>query len=424
MSIKTKLTADVVATLTTLPLQGNAQAAKTDHIYWDAALTGFGLRLRRLGDGRVQRTWLIQYRVGGGRTRRQYIGKPGSADVIGAKQARDEAKRLLGAVALGGDPQGDRGQRRARDEQRFDKLVPLYLDARQSSNKPLRPNSLRDIARYLTKASYFGALHNMPVGTIKRADVSACIVKIGRNHGNVTGARAHAAISTFATWLRRMGLIEDNFTIDVFKPQNNAPRERVLTDAELAAVWNAAGDDHFGRIVKLLILTGARRTEIGGMRWSELDRDAGTWTLPAERAKNHRQHALALPESAWSIIDAVPHVVGRDFLFGTYGNRGFTMWAEGKAALDKRLGDSVAFWTLHDLRRTAATKMADMGVQPHIIETVLNHVSGHKGGVGGIYNRSSYEREVKAALGMWAAHMRSMIEGGERKVIPMQAAAG
>ena len=116
-------------------------------------------------------------------------------------------------------------------------------------------------------------------------------------------------------------------------------------------------------------------------------------------------------------------MVGRDNLFGERSDLGFTQWG-AKRDLDARLGDKVAAWNLHDLRRTAATRMADIGVQPHIIEAALNHVSGHKGGVAGIYNRSSYEREVRAALALWADHVRALVEGGEKKIVPLRGTSG
>ena len=108
----------------------------------------------------------------------------------------------------------------------------------------------------------------------------------------------------------------------------------------------------------------------------------------------------------------------RDHLFGVRGD-GFRAWADGKAALDKRLGDTVAPFVLHDIRRSVATGMADIGVQPHIIETILNHQGGHKRGLAGIYNRSSYQREVKAALALWEDHVRALVEGGERVIVPL-----
>src|SRR5262249_45628825 len=154
-------------------------------------------------------------------------------------------------------------------------------------------------------------------------------------------------------------------------------RDRVLSNGELAAVWNACGDDESGRIVKLLILTGARRDEVGGMSWAELNN--GTWTIPAARTKNKREHTLALPELAWSIIEKVPRREFNNRLFGV-GARGYNNFDKAKKALDQRCQIATP-WRLHDLRRTVATRMADIGVQPHIIEAVLNHVSGHKAGV-------------------------------------------
>ena len=143
--------------------------------------------------------------------------------------------------------------------------------------------------------------------------------------------------------------------------------------------------------------------------------------MPKARSKNGRAHTLPLPAAAWDIIADVPQIVGRDQLFGVNSPDGFTTWAVAKATLDRQLGDAVAPFTLHDIRRTVATRMADLGVQPHIIEQVLNHQSGHKAGVAGTYNKSIYAREVKAALALWADTVRVLAEGGERKVLPFTA---
>src|SRR5262249_36558019 len=168
----------------------------------------------------------------------------------------------------------------------------------------------------------------------------------------------------------------------------------------------------------LLILTAQRRTEVGGIAWREIDLDRGTWTLPASRTKNGREHTLPLPPLALDIIASIPREVGRDYLFGARA-AGFTSWVYPKQLLDKRLGDRVEPWRLHDLRRSAATRMCDIGIAPHVVEQILNHQSGHRAGIVGVYNRSSYEREVKAAMALWADHVRSITEGGERKVISM-----
>jgi len=169
----------------------------------------------------------------------------------------------------------------------------------------------------------------------------------------------------------------------------------------------------------LLILLGQRRTEIGGMAWSELDIERGTWTIPAQRAKNGRVHTLPLPAAALNLINSVPLMMNRDCLFGERSSGGFTLWVVAKAALDDRLGDRVKAWTLHDLRRTFCTRLADLGVLPHVIEAAVNHQSGHKRGPAGIYNRSVYTHEVRAGLAMWADHVRSITQGGGRKIVPM-----
>src|SRR5262249_25082046 len=148
------------------------------------------------------------------------------------------------------------------------------------------------------------------------------------------------------------------------------------------------------------------------MTWDEIE--DGVWTIPAHRAKNGRAHDLPLMPMAMDIIESVPRLVGRDQLFGTRGT--FGGWSRCKEDLDKRSG--VKGWRLHDIRRTVATGMADIGVLPHIIEAVLNHYSGHKAGVAGVYNKSAYEREVRAALAMWEDRIRGLVEGGERKILP------
>jgi integrase len=152
------------------------------------------------------------------------------------------------------------------------------------------------------------------------------------------------------------------------------------------------------------------------MCWSELDLERATWTIPPRRTKNKREHVLPLMPLALDVIASVPRRVSRDQVFGSRSAEGLRHW-HAKAELDRRLGPTVAPWRLHDLRRSAATRMADLGVQPHIIETILNHQSGHRGGVAGIYNRSTYEKEKRAALALWADHVRTIVAGGERKIV-------
>jgi integrase len=400
-----KLTAKAVAVLT-MP------AGKTDHIEWDNEVRGFGYRLRLGAGGRVLRSWVIQFKRAG-QTRRMLLG---SAAVLGAEAARLQARKLLGKVAVGEDPAGDRRDRRDKDRNTLRALVDEYLAAKRSQ---VRPRTYVEIERYLT-GTYFRPLYAMPADTITRRDVSARVVAIARTSGDPTAREARGALSTFFVWCLRMGLCEQNPVNDSFGPAAINARERVLSDAELAAVWRAAGDDEYGKVIRLLILTGCRRAEIGDMAWSELDdpEQPNSFTIPAGRSKNGHAHTLPVMPMMREIIASVPKMVTRDQLFGQRSH-GYTNWAQPKPGLDKRAGVT-APWTIHDIRRTVATGMANLGVQPHIVEQVLNHRSGSKRGVAGVYNKSPYTNEVRNALAAWHDYIRALVAGGERKVLNFQ----
>jgi integrase len=315
---------------------------------------------------------------------------------------------------LGHDPQAEKVARRQKDTHSFRGVVADYLAFKQ---RTVRARTYGEIVRYLT-GHFFKPLHNAPIDQITRKDVAARLTKITLENGSTTASRARIALSGFYVWAMGQGLAELNPVVGTTQPQEGKPRERVLADGELAAIWRAAGDGDYGKVVRLLILTGARRAEVGGMRWSEIEN--GTWSLPSERVKNGRAHTLPLTPLAQSIIETVPRRVDRDHLFGTRSSGGFSDWGHARADLDARLGGQVGPWRLHDLRRTAATRLCDLGVAPHVVEQILNHQSGHRGGVAGIYNRSSYANEVKAALALWSDYLRTLVEGGERKVIALR----
>jgi integrase len=395
-----KLTSKSVATLSLPP-------GKSDHITWDTEIPRFGYRLRLGASGRINRSWIVQYRHAGA-SRRLLLGSGG---VLGAEQARAAAKKALASVELGQDPQQDRSDRRGKDSQTLKAVIADYLAVKRNQVR-VRTYGVR--VRYLC-GSYFRALHYVPVDQVTRKDVATQLTRIMVEHGDTTALLARATLSAFYAWAMTMGIVEHNPVIGTPKAKSNKPRERVLHDEELGRIWKACRDDDYGRIIKLLILTACRRQEIGGMRWSELDLERRAWVLPASRAKNGRQHELPLMPMVLDIIAGVPRRATRDYLFGVSGQNGFYRWSAAKEMLDKRCG--VTEWTLHDIRRSVATRMADLGVQPHIIEQVLNHQSGHKRGPAGIYNRSAYAREVRAALALWADHVRALVEGGERKVL-------
>jgi integrase len=372
-----------------------------------------GCGLRRRGDGGLLRTWTAQYRVGP-RTRRVTLGTPEKLTPV---QAREAARKVLARVALGDDPQAEKAAKRQQVARTFRSVVANYLEAKQPE---LRPVSLRITKLYLT-GPYFRSLHTLAVSAITRSDVATCVRAISRKHSTTTAAAARRALSAFFAWIIAEGVMGDrpNPVDGSYRPADPTPRDHVLADAELVAIWNACGDDDYGRIMRLLILLGSRRQEIGGCAWSELDLDAGTWTLPAERSKNHRPHTISLLAPARAIISSVPQQAGRDHLFGDRAGVGFTSWSYGKVELDRRLAGAVKPWRVHDLRRAVATGMADIGIEPHHIEAALNHFSGHRRGVAGVYNRSSYDRAVATALVRWSEHVLALVEGRKSKVVSL-----
>jgi integrase len=393
-----KLTRDAVAALV-LP------AGKADVVFWDGSLPGFGVRMRG-----QSKTWLVQYRANG----RQHREALGDIRKVGLEDARKAARQRFAQIELGIDPALEKAKRTIEATATALTLALVarrYLDAKRGE---LRHNTYRAAKLHLLE--HWKPLAGRPIGSIGRAEVAAQLQTLAKERGRVAAARSRANLSALYAWATGEALADSNPTIGTNQPDRGVrARERVLDRDELVRIWEAAADgDDRGGIVRLLILLGCRRQEIGGLRWSEIDLDRGSLTIGGERTKNHRALTLALPPAALAILASVP--CRGEFVFG--GNRGFASWSALKAQID--VGSGVCEWRLHDVRRTVATGMADLGVQPHVIEQILNHQSGHKRGPAGIYNRSSYEREKMAALTLWADHLLAIVEGRDAKVVVMR----
>lgn len=368
---------------------------KSEVIVFDDALPGFGLRLRSGG----KRVWIAQYRIGT-KQRRVTIG---SSSVIDLDEARRRARDVLAHVQLGTDPRTEREAAKARAAVTFGSLLPRYLT--RAENR-LRASSYRDTRRYLDVQ--FRELHGMPLADIRRADVAARLGEIADTSGPFASNRARAALSAFYAWAVGEGLVELNVVVGTNKATAETARDRVLSEAELVSIWRATGEARdFDRILRLLLLTGQRREEVADMRWSELDLQGALWRLPPERTKNGRPHDVPLAPAVLEILVAVPVREVRDLLFGE-GVGGFSGFSKAKDVLDMRAGFAMP-WRIHDLRRTCSTGMNEIGVQPHVVEAVLNHVSGSRAGVAGVYNRASYATEKRAALDAWAAHVTAVV---------------
>ncbi len=370
---------------------------RSEALFFDDTLAGFGVRLRAGG----KRTWVLQYRIGT-KQRRVTIGSLQAIDLDGA---RTEARRLLAKAQLGHDPQADKLAERAKAAQTVGANIDRYV---RSKADKVRPSTLRETERYLRV--HWQPLHEKALHAITRADISERLDALKAERGGFSADRARAALSGFLTWAARRGLVSSNAAGETDRPAINISRERVLTDSELRAIWGACRADDYGRIIRLLILTGQRRDEIGSLRWSEVSLERGRIELPSSRTKNGRAHEIPLSGTASAVLSECPRQLARDHVFGQAENgRGFSGWSKAKVALDKRIKTAsntpLSPWRLHDLRRTVATRMADLGVQPHVIEALLNHASGSKAGVAGIYNRSSYATEKHQAVAVWEASL-------------------
>jgi integrase len=378
-------------------------AGVNDRIVFDAALPGFGLRLRDGG----KRTWIVQYRVGT-KQRRVTLG---TVETLNADEALKRAKIALSTVHLGRDPQLEKAEARAQSAVTLGSIVERYLEERAA--KRLKPKTLAEVTRSLRE--HWKPLHAIPLTKVMRVDIAGQLGRIAKERGPIAANRSRSYLSTLVAWAIAEGLADANPVVGTNKAAEEISRDRVLSDEELCLVWTCAGGGDYGAIVRLLILTGQRREEVAAMRWSELDFDKRVWRIGAERTKNGLLHEVPLPDAALELA-AHGRREGRDLVFGSREGP-FQGWGNAKSALDARilakLGEKSEMkpWRLHDIRRTAATRMNELGVLPHVVEAVLNHISGHKAGVAGIYNRAIYAPEKRAALQKWADHIAALSGG-------------
>jgi integrase len=405
-----KLTDRAVAALT-------RPADKDDVVIWDSDLPGFGVRLR----GNSKR-WLVQYRADGSVQRREILG---DTRKVLLEAARKAARQRFAQVELGIDPGA--AKKAARDAAAVTRLTlanvaERYLDARRPM---MRPATYRGAELYFVQ--HWAPLHHRPISEIARAEIAAQLQDMAKERGPIAAARARDNLAAMYAWAIREGLADANPVAATNDPARGRPsRDRVLSMIELAAIWRACEDDDFGYIVRLLMLTGCRRSEIGDLKWDEIDFGRGTLTISAARAKNGRVLTLTLSRLALDLLRAVPRRQGPN-LFGS-NDLGFNSYSNAINALNDRItaaeGKPLPDWTLHDIRRSVATHMADdeIGVQPHIIEALLNHVSGHKRGVAGVYNRARYDREIASALALWAEHVAAVVKGRKSKVVSLRSA--
>jgi integrase len=354
-------------------------------------------------------------------------------------KARQAAAAIMGDVARGRNPASDRKEavaaeraKRARNRLTLRVLIEdwnrLHLAAR-------RPSYASEAVRALHQA-FAGHLDDA-AEDLDRAAVVHALDAITRRHKRkddgikgaaMTGRTAAYGRAAFG-WAVKRGALRLNPFADLPVAKSIVKRERVLSDVELAEIWRAAAEASapYGAIIRLLILTGQRRGEVAGMAWNEISEDFATWNLPAHRTKNGVAHTVPLSEPARDLLKQVAAKEagsrGEGLLFPGVVGTPFAGWSKSKRALDRAIsadrsmalrgGEAPAAlmaWNVHDLRRTVATGLQRLGVRLEVTEAVLNHISGSRGGIAGVYQRHDWASEKRAALDSWAAHVLAAIK--------------
>ena len=395
-----------MARITKRTLDG-LQAGAKPFTAWDDELRGFGVRVMPSG----LKTFVCYYRQGG----KQRLLKVGRVGSLTPDEARRAATKVLGAVAGGADPAAAKAAKAKLD--RFGELVPVFLADKAGGNRPRRQSTLVGYTKYLQ--DYAKPLHARPVAEISRAEVASLIASVERARTPTVARGFAAALSSFLGWCARRGVAPGNVAVGVGKPEAPEPRERRLSDAEIAAVWRAtAGGDDYSRIIRLLLLSGQRLREVAELTWHEVDLAKRLITFDKNRVKNRSQHAIPISDAMMDVLATVEKPNG--YLFGRRAGSPFSGFSKGQAELLARLPADMPKWSPHDLRRTFTTSAIDLGIEPYIVEAVVNHAVT---GARAHYDYSKMLPGKAAALRRWGEHvLRQAGEGSESNVVPLTVA--
>jgi integrase len=347
----------------------------------------------------------------------------GSADAISLADARARAAVALKQVAQGIDPaaekRADKADGRAAEADTVESLAAQFVERYCK----VKGNRTWKRTEACLNNEVLPRWKSRTVHEITKRDVKNLADAIAEDRP-IAANRVLAAVRRWFGWMEgrdrggKTARLARDLTANpcngVQPPGTEVRRDRVLARDEICRLWGALDEEGppFGPLVKLLLLTGQRRSEVAGMRWSEIDREKRLWVIPGGRVKNKLAHAVPMSAQATAIVESVTRFAG-DFVFTATGGplSGFSRMKQG---IDRRM-ETATKWTIHDLRRTVATGMGDIGVQPHIIEAVLNHVSGHRAGVAGTYNRAAYAAEKADALQRWADRIDEIVGGKSPK---------
>lgn len=387
----------------------------------DPALSGLYLVIQPSG----AKSWALRYR---------YVGKPkkltlGKWPLMGVSDARAAASEAIEALEHGTDPaaakqraKANRRQTELSERDKIKTLVALY-GKRHLSTLKSGATVQRELDRHVV--AEWG---DRDIQDITKRDVIDLLDEIADSGRIVTSNRVRAYLSKFFNWCVDRDVIEISPAINVKAVAKESSRDRVLSDDELRWFWAAceAEGQPWGALGKVLLLTGQRLSEVAGMTDAELQGDE--WHLPADRTKNKRPHIVPITGAVRDALDAIERVDGPMGLYHTTNGRtplsGFN---KGRGYLADRMAEiasneagrhvEIPHWTFHDLRRTAATTMARLGIPVRVTEAVLNHVSGTGGGIVGVYQRHDYSDEKRRALEAWAQFVLSQCADN---VVPLE----
>jgi len=361
--------------------------------YFDKGFPGLALRIS-YGGGK---SFVFFYRISG-KLRRMTLGTFPALSLADAREAWRCARKE--AIA-GRDPVLAR--KREKPAIDFEHVASEWLMRDQAKNK-----SRREVQRIVNR-ELIPAWGQRPVPEITRRDILDLIDGIADRGSPIMARRVLAYVHRLFKWAVGRGIIDTNPATDLPKPGSETKRDRVLSDDEVIAVWNASISLGwpFGEAIRLLILTGARREEIGALQWNEIaDRQI---RLSSARTKNGNPHTIPLSAPALTIIEGLPRIVGSTLVFTTSGKTPISGWSRAKVALDEKIAIPTP-WRIHDLRRTVATGLQKLGISLQVIEAILGHVSGSRAGVVGTYQRHSFDDEKRAALEAWDAYVLALVE--------------
>lgn len=399
-----------------------APADKPQQDYFDTVLPAFGLRV-----GKRRKSYFVMVRTlreGKWKVTRTTLG---TTDEMNLSEARESAREAITRARQGKAPvevkRERREARKAESRNSFSNVLADFLRLYRTRQKKKPSARTLDELKRVLESDLFKDWNYKPLSAITRRNVMDLTDTL-MSQGKETAANRYLVyLKMFFGWALDRDIIETDPTARVKKPGAEKSRERVLDLDEMRAIWKATEPtlanrgDLFAAIVRVLMLTGQRRSEVAGTRWSEIDLSTGLWHLPAERTKNSRDHLVPLSDPILEILhnrQVEQREMGMDtpFVFTSTGQAPFSGWSKSKARLDSRA--DAGPWTLHDLRRTLVTRMAeDLHIQPHVVEAAVNHVSGFKAGVAGTYNRALYLVERKAALAAWADYLLRIVGESE-----------